>query len=83
MIKDLAIKNFLSDCPALGLRPTWAALGTREIRALDLRQIRKVKNILAIAEEPVLGNLVVLTARGQILNLTHAEAWAFERSYTN
>jgi len=82
MNQNTAIKNFLSDCPALGLQPTWAALSTREIRALDLRQIRKVKNILAIAEEPVLGNLVVLTARGQILNLTHAEAGAFEKNFS-
>jgi hypothetical protein len=82
MNQNTAIKNFLSDCPALGLQPTWAALSTREIRALDLRQIRKVKNILAIAEEPVLGNLVVLTARGQILNLTHAEALTFEKNFS-
>jgi hypothetical protein len=75
---ERAVKRFIEDCPSLGLTATWAALGTRDIRSLEsehrfLRQIRKVQNVLAVAQEPMLGNLVVLTTSGFILNLTPTE----------
>jgi hypothetical protein len=75
---ERAVKRFIEDCPGIGLTPTWAALGTRDIRSMEyehrfLRQIRKVYNVLAVAQEPTLGNLVVLTTSGFILNLTPME----------
>jgi hypothetical protein len=75
---ERAVKRFIEDCPNLGLTPTRVALGTRDIRSMEsehrfLRQIRKVCNVLAVAQEPTLGNLVVLTTSGVILNLTPME----------
>lgn len=74
MTHQQAVRDFLADCKALGLRPEWAALGTAEIYQLHtVRQIRRVRNVLAVAVEPILDNRVVLTTDRRVLNLTPQE----------
>lgn len=79
MIRKQLIRDFIRECPSLGLRATWGALSANETRELNVRQIRKVNRVLAIAKDPILDNVVVLTVQGYILNLSPAELISFER----
>lgn len=76
-----AVKDFLQQCVEMKADVRRAALRSSDITYYGhflnfprMRQIRKVKDILAEAFEPELGNWIVLTANRQILCLTTEEA---------
>ena len=75
-----AVKDFLLQCASVKADVRRAALPACDItyygHFLDfprMRQIRKVKNTLAEAFEPELGNWIVLTANREVLSLTPEE----------
>ena len=76
-----AVKDFLQLCVTMKVDVRKAALKSSDITYYGhflnfprMRQIRKVKDILAEAFEPQLGNWILLTADRQILCLTTEEA---------
>ena len=75
-----AVKDFLQQCVDMQADVRWAALQNSDITYYThflhfprMRQIRKVKNILAEAFEPQLGNWIVLTTNRDIVCLTTEE----------
>jgi hypothetical protein len=76
-----AVKDFLQQCVEMKVDVRKAALQNCDITYYGhfmnfprMRQIRKVKDILAQAFEPELGNWIVLTKNREILCLTSEEA---------
>jgi hypothetical protein len=83
-----AVRNFVRQCAESNLDVQLAAMSSADImytaHAFNMprmRQIRKVKNVLAQAFEPQLGNWVVLTTNLNILNMTSDELTEFKKSY--
>lgn len=76
-----AVQAFLKQCVEMNVDVRRAALPVSDITYYGhffgfprMRQIRKVKDVLAEAFEPQLGNWIVLTANRDILCLTTEEA---------
>lgn len=65
------ISHYCKDC---NIEPTWAALSVADLKPFHtVRQIRKVKNLLAVAYEPILGNYIVLRQDQSIVLLSREE----------
>ena len=76
-----AVKEFIFQCVEMNADVRRAAIQNCDITYYGyylnfprMRQIRKVKDILAEAYEPELGNWIVLTKNREILCLTPEEA---------
>jgi hypothetical protein len=75
-----AVQDFLDDCPAMGVTPTWACLPPAKLPGM-VRQIRTVRAALACAlAEP--GHILVLTPDLRRLQLTHQEYDALQKAPT-
>lgn len=87
--QNRAIREFISQCSQINADVRLAAVNTRELAYYSflfnmprLRQIRKVKNVLAEALEPELGNWIILTPDLSILNMTPDELTSYKKSFT-
>ena len=74
-----AVQSFLTDSREFEFTPEWACLPTREIRALDIRQIRKAKGLLARAYDPAMDMYYVLTRALSRVYVTPEECEALDR----
>ena len=87
--QNLAVREFISQCAQTNADVRLAAMNPRDLAYASaiykmprLRQIRKVKNVLAEAFEPELGNWIVLTTDLSILNMTPDELTSYKKSFT-